>query len=218
MTIKEIAELCGVKSEQTVKNWAHKIGDDPARNWQGIVHKLVEAEKSGKEAADFTLEETLAIIGEGGKNKTLAALLAENAANKDKLTVVDRRYTGLQEDIERIIDNKIQDSMQQIGQKLDEMRKLIALPTPAEDTSLQKIIAFVKSHVIFTGNEDHLVKQCNVWALYKYTTDNPGKMDAFITRFCMIYGQDREFKYKNIRAFSGFYLKDTKGVCGEGWD
>jgi predicted transcriptional regulator len=37
MTIKEIAELCGVKSEQTVKNWAHKIGDDPAKNWQGLV-------------------------------------------------------------------------------------------------------------------------------------------------------------------------------------
>jgi hypothetical protein len=193
------------------------LANDPAKNWQGLVIKLEEAEKSGK-AADFTLDETLAIIGEGGGNKTLAALLAENAASKDKLTVVDRRYTGLREDIERIIDNKIQDSMQQIGQKLDEMRKLIALPAPVEDTSLQKIIDFVKNHVIFTGNEDHLVKQCNVWALYKYTTDKPGKMGDFMARFCMIYGQDRDFKVKNIRAFSGFCLKDTRGVCGEGWD
>jgi DNA-binding transcriptional MerR regulator len=94
MTIKEIAELCGVSGE-TVRRWVHEIidptqnvegSDDPAKNWQGLVIKLEEAEKSGTTPADFTLEETLAIIGEGGKNKALASLLAENATNKNAVT------------------------------------------------------------------------------------------------------------------------------------
>jgi hypothetical protein len=98
MTIKEIAELCGV-TEQTILNWTHKISDDPVqnahgsvvndlpKNAQGLTEKLAEARKSGKDPADFTLDETLTIIGDGGGNKTLASLLAENAANKDALAV-----------------------------------------------------------------------------------------------------------------------------------
>jgi hypothetical protein len=88
MTIKEIAELCGV-GRRTVERWAHKIADDPGQNDQGLTIKLKEAEKSGKDPADFTLEETLAIIGEGGGNKTLAALLAENAKNKNALAGIE---------------------------------------------------------------------------------------------------------------------------------
>jgi predicted transcriptional regulator len=86
MTIKEIADLCGV-TEQTIRNWTHKVADDPAKNLQGLAEKLAEAEKSGKDPADFTLEETLTIIGEGGKNKALASLLAENAVTKNALAV-----------------------------------------------------------------------------------------------------------------------------------
>jgi hypothetical protein len=88
MTIKEIAELRGT-NRTTVLRWAHKIADDPVQNAQGLAVKLAEAEKSGKDPADFTLEETLAIIGEGGRNKALASLLAENAANKNALAVLD---------------------------------------------------------------------------------------------------------------------------------
>jgi hypothetical protein len=96
MTIKEIAELCGV-GRRTIERWAHKISDDPGqnaqgdpgKNFQGLAEKLAEAEKSGKDPADFTLDETLTIIGEGGGNKALASLLAENARNKDALVVRD---------------------------------------------------------------------------------------------------------------------------------
>jgi predicted transcriptional regulator len=86
MTIKEVAELCGV-TEQTVLNWTHKVADDLPKNLEGLSVKLEEARKSGKDPADFTLDETLAIIGEGGKNKALASLLAENAVNKNALAV-----------------------------------------------------------------------------------------------------------------------------------
>jgi predicted transcriptional regulator len=89
MTIKEIAELCGV-DQSTVWRWAQK--DDLLQNAKGITVKLEEARKSGKDPAAFTLEETLAIIGEGGNNKALASLLKENAENKDKL--VSGRYAA----------------------------------------------------------------------------------------------------------------------------
>jgi transcriptional regulator with XRE-family HTH domain len=97
MTIEEIAELCGV-DRSTVWRWAQKdsllqnakgMPDDPVQNAQGITEKLEEARKSGKDPADFTLDETLAIIGEGGGNKALASLLAENARNKDALVIQD---------------------------------------------------------------------------------------------------------------------------------
>jgi hypothetical protein len=85
MTIKEIAELCGVSGE-TVRRWIHSIADPTQnvegnllQNAQGLAEKLEQAEKSGKAPANFTLEETLAIIRDGGGNKTLASLLEDNA-------------------------------------------------------------------------------------------------------------------------------------------
>jgi transcriptional regulator with XRE-family HTH domain len=66
MTVKEIADLCGV-DQSTVWRWAQK--DNLLHFAKGIIEKLEEARKSGKDPADFTLDETLAIIGEGGGNK-----------------------------------------------------------------------------------------------------------------------------------------------------
>lgn len=132
--------------------------------------------------------------------------------------VYNNRHDRLRDEIEAIIDKKIQAAFQGIGQKLDEMRNLMAIPAPAADKSLENIMEFIENHVVFTGNHYDHVKQCNVWALFKDVTSDHGKMEDFITRFCTIYGQDREFKVKNIRAFSGFRLKDTRGVCGDGWD
>ena len=74
MTVKEIAELCGVE-DRTVRNWCHGGGflkeNFSLRN--AIVEKLSNG--SPEVPADFSLEETLAIIRDGGKNETLAALL-----------------------------------------------------------------------------------------------------------------------------------------------
>jgi hypothetical protein len=87
MTIKEIAELCGVKETDTVRNWINRE-DFLNRNFRlrnQIKEKLDQG--SPENPSDYDLEETLEIIGEGGKNKTLAALLAENAANKNALAV-----------------------------------------------------------------------------------------------------------------------------------
>jgi len=110
MTIKEIARLCGVR-EQTVRNWTHKAAKDPTKNLQGLINKLEEAEKSGTTPADYTLEETLAIIRAGG-NETLASLLAENAANKNAVstqTAPGVNYANFEARLETIIHKKLKE-------------------------------------------------------------------------------------------------------------
>jgi hypothetical protein len=92
MTIKEIAELCGVKGDHTIRNWINKevfLSENfTLRN--AVKEKLEQG--SPENPSHFTLEETLVIIGEGGGNKVLASLLAENAANKN--TLVKGRYAA----------------------------------------------------------------------------------------------------------------------------
>ena len=74
MTVKEIAELCGIE-DRTVRNWCHgeRFVKDNFSLRNAIVEKLSNG--SPEVPADFSLEETLAIIRDGGKNETLAALL-----------------------------------------------------------------------------------------------------------------------------------------------
>jgi len=93
MTIKEIAELCGV-SDQTILNWAHRVKSLNQNIWLRISEKLEQG--SQEQPSDYDIEETLAIIGEGGKNKTLAALLAENAANKNAVALSGGTAGGIE--------------------------------------------------------------------------------------------------------------------------
>ena len=74
MTVKEIAELCGVE-DRTVRNWCH--GERFLKENFSLRNAIVEKLSSGSPEvpADFSLEETLAIIRDGGKNETVAALL-----------------------------------------------------------------------------------------------------------------------------------------------
>ena len=74
MTVKEIAELCGVE-DRTVRNWCH--GERFLKENFSLRNAIVEKLSNGSPEvpSDFLLEETLAIIRDGGKNETLAALL-----------------------------------------------------------------------------------------------------------------------------------------------
>lgn len=76
MTVKEIAELCGVE-DRTVRNWCH--GERFLKENFSLRNAIVEKLSNGSPEvpADFSPEETLAIIRDGGKNETLAALLEE---------------------------------------------------------------------------------------------------------------------------------------------
>ena len=74
MTVKEISELCGVE-DRTVRNWCH--GERFLKENFSLRNAIVEKLSNGSPEvpADFSLEETLSIIRDGGKNETLAALL-----------------------------------------------------------------------------------------------------------------------------------------------
>jgi DNA-binding transcriptional MerR regulator len=80
MTIKEIAELCGVEVH-TVRNWINK--DDFLRENFTLRNNIKKKLEDGSPEcpSDYNLGEVLEIISEGGGNRTLAALLAENAVN-----------------------------------------------------------------------------------------------------------------------------------------
>jgi DNA-binding transcriptional MerR regulator len=86
MTIKEIAELCGVE-DRTVRYW---INNEKFLKVNFSLRNRIKKKLEGgspEHPSDYDLEETLAIIGEGGGNKALASLLAENAANKNALVI-----------------------------------------------------------------------------------------------------------------------------------
>lgn len=85
MTIKEIAETCGV-DRSTVKKW---VKNGNGEIFTKIGEKVAKASKTKKPAC-FSLEEALEIVRAAGRH-TLAALLEENA----KKSKTDHRVTRL---------------------------------------------------------------------------------------------------------------------------
>jgi hypothetical protein len=178
MTLKEIAELSNTH-EKTVLRWAQKLGaictdlsakctENERAVFTNISLKLTEAQKT-KKPADFILEETLAIIEKGGKNKTLAALLAENVANKERLTAINNRDI----DLDRLIDGKIQLAMDKLEEKLTMLaiqNEQKRLPPPPELPDGDKIRAFVGQYLEITGKGAHFITLDDVFMLYQRET------------------------------------------------
>jgi len=82
MTIKQIAEITG-KTERSVRLWAKEASEIISH-----ISEIISQAIKTKKPAEFTLEETIAIIRAGG-NETLADLLLENARNKPTQPGVD---------------------------------------------------------------------------------------------------------------------------------
>ena len=96
MTIKQIAETCGVDIK-TVRRWVGKMSTLDGQNVQAetaVKKKMREAGRAGKPTY-LTLEETLAIVRAGGRH-TLASLLAENAKAQSGEDRIDRLPNGTQ--------------------------------------------------------------------------------------------------------------------------
>ena len=77
MNVKEIAQAVG-KTERTVHNWIEKVSAKIAQ----VSEKVAQAKATSK-PADYTIDETIAII-EQGMGKNAAAIFRENAGNKPK--------------------------------------------------------------------------------------------------------------------------------------
>jgi DNA-binding transcriptional MerR regulator len=207
MTVKEIAELCGV-NETTVLRWIHKTADDLLQNaegskmnnaqgdpmqnaqgdlrnfYEGLKMKLSDAQKTGSIPADFTLEETIAIIGDGGKNKTLAALLAENAANKNAVAARNGTTAIFEQLLARL--DRIEKALS-AGLSANNTDKPL-LPDPKEE-AYRELRQFVEQRLIITAQHkrdsvivDYLYDKYRSFAtmilpidefMYKIAIDNP---------------------------------------------
>ena len=168
MTIKEIAELCGI-DRTTVLRWVRKAADDPLQNAQGFYEKLAEAEKSGTTPADFTLEETFAIIGEGGGNKTLAVLLAENVANKNAITAqTNRLFRELTARLDRL----------EAALLFNQERKAIEDPQEKQYAAIRQ---FLVENLNITGRRRDFVDLPDLWRRFNDVMKNmPLNMNALL--------------------------------------
>jgi hypothetical protein len=171
MTIKEIAELCGVEVH-TVRNWINK--DNFLRENFTLRNKIKEKLEGGspERPSDYDLDETLAIIGEGGGNKVLAALLAENAENKVALALrqpvptIPAPLMGLPALMERL-EKALEDPQKAAYEELEAFVKRTLTP---EEKPVHKTYLFVLWHA-YEKEVKNLVDK-HVF-MYKIAMDHP---------------------------------------------
>jgi hypothetical protein len=168
MTIKEIAELCGVE-DQTVRDWSKNVNFP---NFLGSLQKLdgIEELRQGK-AVDLPLETAGAIIRAGGR-EALAALLEENAANKTALALrqpppaIPSSFMGLPALMERL-ENALEDPQKAAYEELEAFVKRTLTP---EEKPVHKTYAFVLWHAYEKEVENLLNKHV---FMYKIAMDHP---------------------------------------------
>ena len=162
MTIKEIAELCGVE-ERTVRNWCH--GKRFLRENFSLRNVIVKKLEKGspEKPSDFALEETLAIIGDGGGNKTLAALLEENSKNKNALSIASSGSGAVQ------ILNKFNDRLEWIEKALEDIKKgqLRISAQPEITDPKTAMLYFGGKFLEITGKDSNYVEVQTLFKIFK---------------------------------------------------
>ncbi|WP_444818594.1 helix-turn-helix domain-containing protein [Treponema denticola] len=162
MTIKEIAELCGVE-ERTVRNWCH--GKRFLRENFSLRNVIVKKLEKGspEKPSDFSLEETLAIIGDGGGNKTLAALLEENSKNKNALSIAGSGGGAVQ------ILNKFNDRLEWIEKALEDIKKgqLQISAQPEITDPKTAMLYFGGKFLEITGKDSNYVEVQTLFKIFK---------------------------------------------------
>jgi hypothetical protein len=183
MTIKEIAELCSV-SDQTVLNWIHKPEVLNQKIWLRISEKLEHG--SPEHPSDYDLGETLEIISEGGGNKALASLLAENAANKNALIVQSGRAL---------------DRITELEKKVTSLLETPPL-TPREQ-QLRALKTYLHQHLEITGDKRDRVDVYDFYWRYKGGVENSLTRDEFPLAVTLILPE--------LRVKRGRYFTDIIG-------
>jgi hypothetical protein len=137
MTTKEIAEAVG-KPEKTVRTWAAKAAAKSAEAGA----KLAEAQRSGGKAAEWSLEESCAII-EIGLGKNAASLFRENARNKTEpaagssLTARDMEVIG---GIVAAIMAGMNTRVEKIEAKIEQRQALLPAPQIKPRDNVNKLV------------------------------------------------------------------------------
>lgn len=142
MNTKEIA-LAVNKTERSVRNWAKKVAEK-----NSVVAEKISA-SSPMNPADFTLEETIAII-EQGLGKNAAEMYASNARKSTGKLISLPESSLSQKDIEvisTIVSVTVAETIKQldgrmtnIEQKIEERRALLPAPEIAPRDRINMII------------------------------------------------------------------------------
>ena len=171
MTIKEIALLCGVKVK-TIYRWAEQV---KFLNDKMSLRKKID-DGSPENPADFTLEETLAIIGDGSNNRALEALLREHAANRTALAVRDAAPSDRQGQIEAVF-GALMEQYRRLEERVEAQSAQLALlpailerlgerkPTLVE-LRARELKRFLEDNVQVTGNKNDKVVTYFLYNLY----------------------------------------------------
>lgn len=182
MTIKEISELCGVEPH-TIRNWINR-DDFLKENFTLRIAIKEKLEKGAPETpADFDFNETVEIISEGG-NKTLAALLRENAANKDALAV-----QGGNNPIAALVG--LPALLERIKGRLDDPR----------EAAYRELEEFVKRTITTEESPIHKEYLIRLYHAYKKEVEKPLDKHVFMHKIAMDHP---EFKLKYDRH--GWYF------------
>lgn len=162
MTIKEIAELCGV-DKVTVYRWVENQNFLSCK--MQLRNTILEKIKKGspERPSDFSLEETLAIIGDGGGNKTLAALLEENSKNKNALSIAGSGGGAVQ------ILNKFNDRLERIEKALADIKKgqLQISEQPEITDPKTAMLYFGGKFLEITGKDGNYVEVQTLFKIFK---------------------------------------------------
>jgi len=153
MTTKEISIAVG-KAEKTVRTWANKTAAKTAE----ASAKLAEAQRSGGKPADWSLEETCAIIETGmGKNAAdLYRMSAKPQATQSIADIVRETMTAMVPALIAILKGAIPE------------QKALALPPAAEMSERDQLRRIINQYSRQTGDFQGALRELYSQYLYRY--------------------------------------------------
>lgn len=130
MTLKEIAELCNV-SGRTLRRWIESDKMSRVSDKSSDVRLKLEKAFKTKKPAQFTLEETVAVIKAGG-NELLANLLMENALSNGDLPALNEPTAFDTELIARAVTIGVETALKKLLPRIGPL-SVLKIPESARD-------------------------------------------------------------------------------------
>jgi hypothetical protein len=192
MTTKEIAQAVG-KDERTIQRWVKRAGD----KMPSVADKMSSA-GHGK-SADYTLEETLAII-EAGLGKNASGVFRANAEKPAPDT------TSLTAIIRETITAMVPVLVEVVRGALPQ-QQIAALPAPAELSQRDQLLRVVNGYAHRSGDHAGAWRELYTQFYYRYHrnirecaknrgmdtldyAENEGIMDELLSLAVSLYGQE----------------------------
>jgi hypothetical protein len=192
MTTKEIAQAVG-KDERTVRRWVNRT----AGKMSGLSDKMSDAERT-KKPADYTLEETIAII-EAGMGKNAAGVFRANAEKPAP------EATSLTAIIRETITAMVPVLVEVVRGALPQ-QQIAALPAPAELSQRDQLRRVINGYARQSGDHAGAWRELYAQFYYRYHrnirecaknrgvdtldyVENEGIMDELLSLAVSLYGR-----------------------------